>query len=44
MDGQSGDAPGIPRWVKVSGIVALLLVAAFVVLHLLGLSPGGHAP
>src|SRR5687768_1431675 len=40
MDGQPGDAPGIPRWVKAVGIVALLLVAAFVVMHFLGLSPG----
>ena len=35
------DAP-TPRWVKVSGLVALALVAVFVGLHLLGYNLGGH--
>jgi len=32
-----------PRWVKVFGITAIVLVLLFVVLHLTGHSPGGHA-
>ncbi len=37
-----------PRWVKVAGIIALLLVAIFVVVKVTGLGgshgPGRHAP
>jgi hypothetical protein len=39
--------PGIPRWVKVFGIIFIALVLAFVILHLTGNSlggPMGHAP
>ena len=39
--------PGMPRWVKVSGIIAIVLVLLFVILHLTGNSlggPGGHTP
>jgi hypothetical protein len=32
----------MPRWVKVFGIVAVLVVVAFVVVHLTGLAPHGH--
>jgi hypothetical protein len=35
--------PGLPRWVKVLGIIVLALVLAFVILHLLGGSFFGHA-
>jgi len=28
--------PGVPRWVKVFGIVLLILILVFVVLHLTG--------
>ena len=38
----SSDQNGMPRWVKVFGVVAILLVAAFVVLHLTGIAPHGH--
>lgn len=40
----SGAAPGAPRWVKVSGIVALAAVVLFLVLHLTGsgMGPGMH--
>jgi cbb3-type cytochrome oxidase subunit 1 len=31
-----GAPPGVPRWVKVLGIVFLVLVLVFVVLHLSG--------
>ncbi|MDQ8706529.1 hypothetical protein RCO28_29250 [Streptomyces sp. LHD-70] len=40
--------PGTPRWVKVSGAVALALVVAFLLLHLTGsgfgsgMHSGGH--
>ncbi|PZS36628.1 MAG: hypothetical protein DLM58_01400 [Pseudonocardiales bacterium] len=37
-----GSAPGTPRWVKVFGIIAVLLVLLFVILHLTGHSIGGH--
>lgn len=33
-----------PRWVYVFGIVAVVLVVVFVVLHLTGRGLGGHAP
>ena len=35
---------GAPRWVKVFGIVALVLVLLFVILHLTGRGLGGHKP
>ncbi len=31
-----------PRWVKIFGIIAIVLVLLFVILHLTGHSPGGH--
>ena len=31
-----------PRWVKLFGIVAIVVVLLFVALHLTGNSPGGH--
>ena len=42
-----GSAPGIPGWVKVLGIIAILLVVLVVILHLTGHSlggPGSHMP
>ena len=48
-DGDTGlgseQRPGTaaPRWVKVFGIIAIVLVLLFAVLHLTGHSPGGHA-
>jgi hypothetical protein len=33
-------APGIPRWVKVSGMVVVALIILFAVLHL----SGAHGP
>jgi hypothetical protein len=40
----SNEAPpdGAPRWVKVFGIVAILVLVAFAVLHVTGLAPHGH--
>ncbi len=40
-------APGdesTPRWVKVLGIIAIVLIVLFVILHLTGNSPRGHTP
>jgi hypothetical protein len=34
--------PGAPRWVKVFGIVALVLIVLFVILHLTGRGFRGH--
>lgn len=36
--------PGAPRWVKVSGTVALAMIVLFLVLHLTGsgMGPGMH--
>ena len=34
--------PGMPGWVKAFGIVALVLIMLFVVLHLTGHGMGGH--
>lgn len=33
-------APGLPRWVKISGIVIIALVILFAIMHL----SGGHGP
>lgn len=41
---QSDSPPPAPRWVKVMGAIALLLVIAFVVSHLLGGGFRGHGP
>ncbi|NGO12230.1 hypothetical protein G5C60_32650 [Streptomyces sp. HC44] len=39
-----GTTPGAPRWVKVSGAVALAVIVLFLVLHLTGsgMGPGMH--
>jgi hypothetical protein len=34
--------PGTPLWVKVLGIIALLALVLFVILHLAGGGMGGH--
>ena len=34
--------PNVPRWVKVFGIIFIVLVLLFVILHLMGLGFGGH--
>jgi hypothetical protein len=36
------EADGMPRWVKVFGLVAILLIVAFVVLHATGIAPHDH--
>lgn len=38
-----GSPPGVPPWVKVFGIVALVLVVLFVIMLLSG-GGGGHGP
>ena len=35
-------APGMPRWVKVFGIIAIVLILLFIILHLTGNAPSGH--
>ena len=39
-----GSTTGTPRWVKVFGIIALVLVLLFVILHLTGGGLGRHTP
>jgi hypothetical protein len=42
-----GSPPSTPRWVKLFGIIVIVLVLLFVILHLTGNSlggPGGHTP
>jgi hypothetical protein len=36
--------PGAPRWVKVAGIIALVLVLLVGIMHLSGVAPTGHTP
>jgi hypothetical protein len=36
--------PSMPRWVKVFGIILLMLVIVVIILHLTGNNPGGHIP
>ena len=38
----TGDDTGPPRWVKVFGIIALVLVLVLIILHLTGHGLGGH--
>jgi hypothetical protein len=37
-----GTAPRTPRWVKMFGVVAIVLVVAFLILHLTGNGLHGH--
>ena len=37
-------APGMTRWVKISGSIAIILIVLVVVLHLSGNSPMHHSP
>jgi hypothetical protein len=39
-----GSPPSTPRWVKVFGIILIVLVLAVVILHLTGSNHGGHIP
>lgn len=39
---QTREYPGTPRWVKVVGIIAVVLVLLFVALHLTGHGLGMH--
>jgi hypothetical protein len=42
-NGDTGDdATGPPRWVYVFGIIFIVLVLVFVILHLTGRGLGGH--
>ena len=47
MTGRSG-GPGVPRWVKVIGLVAAVLLVAFIVVQVSGIAgahgPGRHLP
>jgi len=40
----TGDETGLPRWVKILGIIALIVVLLVVILMLTGGGPGGHTP
>jgi hypothetical protein len=40
----TGPIAGLPRWVKVSGIVVLVLAVLLVTMRLTGVGPGGHDP
>jgi hypothetical protein len=40
--GSEDDDSGTPRWVKVLGMIAFVLVLVFIVLHLTGRGLGGH--
>ena len=45
VDPRERQAPGMPRWVKVSLLTIAVLVALFLLLHLTGLAPhhgSGH--
>jgi hypothetical protein len=41
-NGGTGDDTGTPRWVYVFGIIAIVLVLLFVILHLTGGGLRGH--
>ena len=37
-------APGMPCWVKIFGIIAIVPILVVVILHLTGVGPHSHAP
>jgi hypothetical protein len=41
---EQGGIAGTPRWVKVLGIIVIVLILVFVVLHVTGHGLGGHQP
>lgn len=41
---RNDDTDSPPRWVKVFGIIVIVLVLLIVILHLTGYSLGGHTP
>ncbi len=41
--GENDPELATPRWVKVFGIVALILFLIFILLHATGHSPSGHS-
>ena len=43
-NGDSDGDTGTPRWVKVLGLIALVLALLFVILMFTGHSPGRHIP
>ncbi|MEO7317815.1 MAG: hypothetical protein ABIZ56_02375 [Chthoniobacteraceae bacterium] len=43
-DPDSGDGNSTPRWVKVFGVIAIVLIVLFVILHLAGGGFGHHTP
>lgn len=42
MDATAAKPPPTPRWVKVLGVVLLVLLVGFIVLHLTGNAPVRH--
>ena len=36
--------PPLPRWVKVFGVIFILLIVLVVAVHLAGINFGGHMP
>ena len=44
MGPDRGSTTGTPRWVKVFGLIALVVVLLVVVMLLAGGGPGGHGP
>jgi hypothetical protein len=44
VGGDRRSTTGMPRWVKVSAIIALVLVVLVVVMLLVGGGPGEHGP
>ena len=36
--------PSMPRWVKILGAIVVILILAFVIVHLAGGGFSGHAP
>ena len=37
-----GAYPGTPRWVKIAGIIAILVVLLVSLMHLTGVTPSAH--
>ena len=43
-EGPDSEPSGMPRWVKVFAVIAVITVLGFVVLHLSGHGPSNHMP
>ncbi len=42
VDPNEGSPPAAPRWVKLAGVILIVVILIVIIMHLTGNSPGGH--